>query len=290
MPALPPHARQGSHWVLASEGVPPVADESQRIRTGTRRRRARRAVALFVALGLVGGAYALLVPGVPVAHAQDPALIREGETLYDTSCITCHGSNLQGVPNRAPSIVGTGQAAVYFQVSTGRMPLAEQGAQAERKAPRFTPSQIDALGAFVQAHGGGPQVPAVGDAALVGSDVSRGGDLFRNNCSQCHNFTGRGGALSEGKYAPPLDPATPSQVYAAMLSGPGNMPVFSDGTISPDEKRDIIAYVDAMKYNGSNSPGGLRIGGFGPVDEGYVAFAVGLAVLVAFTLWVGSRR
>ncbi len=268
-----------------------MADDHRRARIGRRRaRRGRHVVALLAMLALVGGAYALLVPRPSVARAQDPSLVREGEALYDTSCITCHGTNLQGIPDRAPSIVGAGQAAVYFQVSTGRMPLAEQGAQAQRKAPRFTPSQIDALGAFVQAHGGGPQTPDVSDDALVGSDVSRGGELFRNNCAQCHNYTGRGGALSEGKYAPPLDPATPRQVYAAMLSGPANMPVFSDGTLSPDEKRDVIAYIDTMRYDGANSPGGLRIGGFGPVDEGFVAFAVGLAVLVALSLWVGSRR
>ncbi|HEY2318339.1 MAG TPA: cytochrome c [Solirubrobacteraceae bacterium] len=267
-----------------------MVDERRRRPSRRFARRVRHLAVLVATLGLVGGAYALFVPHVAVARAQDPALVREGEALYDTSCITCHGSNLQGIPNRAPSIVGVGQAAVYFQVSTGRMPLAEQDVQAQRKAPRFTPAQIDALGAFVQAHGGGPQTPDVADGALVGSDISRGGDLFRLNCAQCHNFTGRGGALSEGKYAPPLDPATPRQVYAAMLSGPANMPVFSDGSISPDEKRDIIGYIDSMKYNGANSPGGLRIGGFGPVDEGFVAFAAGLAVLVAFTLWVGSRR
>jgi ubiquinol-cytochrome c reductase cytochrome c subunit len=263
---------------------------NRRKRARGRARRARHLATLLVLLALVGGVYALVVPHAPVARAQDPGLIREGEALYDASCITCHGPQLQGIPGRAPSIVGAGQAAVYFQVSTGRMPLAQQGAQAERKAPRFTPAQIDALGAFVQAHGGGPQTPDVGDDALIGSDVSRGGDLYRENCAQCHNFTGRGGALSAGKTAPPLDPATPRQIYAAMLSGPANMPVFSDGTLSPDEKRDVIAYVRTMRYHGDNDPGGLRIGGFGPVDEGFVAFAVGLAVLVAFSLWVGSRR
>jgi quinol---cytochrome-c reductase cytochrome c subunit len=268
-----------------------MTDQHRRPGVGARRaRRWRRLAGLLVMLGVVGGTYALVVPRPGVARAADPALEREGEALYDTSCITCHGSNLQGIPNRAPSIVGAGQAAVYFQVSTGRMPLAEQGAQAQRKAPRFTPDQIDALGAFVQAHGGGPTTPAASDEDLVGSDISRGGELFRLNCAQCHNYTGRGGALSEGKIAPPLDPATPRQVYAAMLSGPGNMPVFSDGTLSPEEKRDVIGYIDAMKYHVANSPGGLRIGGYGPTDEGFVAIVVGLGVLVAFSLWVGSRR
>ena len=41
----------------------------------------------------------------------------------------------------------------------------------------------------------------------MGENVARGGDLYRLNCASCHNFTGRGGALSSGKYAPGLDPA-----------------------------------------------------------------------------------
>jgi ubiquinol-cytochrome c reductase cytochrome c subunit len=252
------------------------------------RRRLRHALSLAAALCLLAGVYALLVPGPPAARADDPALVREGRALYDGSCISCHGTNLQGVPGRGPSIVGAGEAAVYFQVSTGRMPLAQQGAQAERKPPRFTPSQIDALGALVQSTGGGPVAPAE-DAPLLGEDTGRGGHLFRLNCAQCHNFTGRGGALSAGKTAPSLDPATPRQVYAAMLSGPGNMPVFADSQLSPEEKRDIIAYIDSVREPGAD-PGGHSLGGFGPVPEGLVALAIGLASLVGLTLWIGSRQ
>ena len=32
-----------------------------------------------------------------------------------------------------------------------------------------------------------------------------------------------------------------------MLTGPQNMPVFGDNQLSPDEKRDIIAYVQNLK-------------------------------------------
>ena len=87
-----------------------------------------------------------------------------------------------------------------------------------------------------------------------------------------------------------LDPATPRQVYAAMLSGPGNMPVFADSQLSPQEKRDVIAYIETVEDTGAESPGGHRLGGFGPVPEGFVAFAIGLAALVGFTLWIGSRQ
>lgn len=144
------------------------------------------------------------------------------------------------MPDRGPSLIGTGEAAVYFQVSTGRMPAMRGEAQAPRKEPVFDEHQIDALGAFVQANGGGPVVPReangqIADESLLSGDVARGGDLFRLNCASCHNFTGKGGALSSGKYAPDLGEASkvPAQVYTAMLTGPQNMPKFSDRQLSP---------------------------------------------------------
>ncbi|MGH3588886.1 MAG: cytochrome bc1 complex diheme cytochrome c subunit, partial [Pseudonocardia sp.] len=224
------------------------------------------------------------------------ALVAQGQEIYNNHCISCHGSNLQGVQDRGPSLIGVGDAAVYFQVSTGRMPLARQEAQAARKPP-IAPldptteqgaANIDALGAFVQANGGGPIRPAGEDAALVGTDPARGGELFRLNCASCHNFTGRGGALSSGKYAPDLDAATPMDVYTAMLTGPQNMPKFSDRQLSPEEKEDIIAYVQSVT-NGNNNPGGLSLGGVGPVSEGLVAFIVGIAAMVGVAMWLGAK-
>ena len=184
--------------------------------------------------------------------------------LFDTSCVTCHGVNLQGVADRGPSLIGVGEAAVYFQVSTGRMPAMRGEAQAPQKPPQFDEAQIDALGAYVQANGGGPEVPRdengqIAQESLIGDDVARGGDLFRLNCASCHNFTGKGGALSSGKYAPDLSDAEPAQIYTAMLTGPQNMPKFSDRQLSPDEKRDIVAYVRMAAE--APDPGGYGLGG-----------------------------
>ena len=146
-------------------------------------------------------------PQVAVADESSSALLRTGKQLFDTSCISCHGANLQGVPDRGPSLIGVGEEAVYFQVSTGRMPVMTGEAQAPRKEPIFDEAQVDALGAYVQANGGGPTTVRNPDGSLAmkslrGDDLGRGGDLFRLNCSSCHNFTGKGGALSSGKYAP----------------------------------------------------------------------------------------
>jgi ubiquinol-cytochrome c reductase cytochrome c subunit len=262
------------------------------------RRRVAGALALGIGLLTAGGLYTAFAPEPQVATAQegDAAQIAQGEQIYNNTCVTCHGSNLQGVQDRGPSLIGVGDAAVYFQVATGRMPLARQEAQALRKPPpaQFDPNteegaaNIEALGAFIQANGGGPTRPNVEGLALRGEDPARGGELFRLNCASCHNFTGRGGALSSGKFAPNLDPATELDIYTAMLTGPQNMPKFSDRQLSPEEKEDIIAYVMSVT-DGNNNPGGDPLGGVGPVSEGLVAFIVGIAAMVGFAMWLGAK-
>ncbi|MGC7099808.1 c-type cytochrome [Amycolatopsis lurida] len=273
---------------MTTSKKPASATKPRRRRTKFQRRVAGL-LALFVALLSAGGLYALFAPEPQTAQAQvDPALLRKGEEIYNNTCSTCHGASLEGVQDKGPSLVGIGEAAVYFQTSSGRMPAVRQEAQAARKPPKLTPEEIDALGAYIQANGGGPQRPAEKGAELRGESPARGGELFRLNCASCHNFTGAGGALSEGKYAPPLAPATEEQLYTAMLTGPQNMPKFSDRQLTPEEKKDIIAYVKSVS-DGNNNPGGNGLNGFGPASEGVIAWIVGIAALVGVTLWIGSR-
>ena len=149
-------------------------------------------------------------------------------------------------------------------------------------------ANLDALGAYIQANGGGPTRPEASGEALRGDDPARGGELFRLNCASCHNFTGRGGALSSGKYAPNLDEASETQIYTAMLTGPQNMPKFSDRQLTPEEKEDIIAYIKSVSGQ-DNSVGGYAAGGIGPTAEGIVAFIVGLAAMVGIAIWLGAK-
>ncbi|MDG4799534.1 cytochrome c [Micromonospora sp. WMMD980] len=251
------------------------------------RRRLGAAVRLAAALMLAGGAYTVFAPGV---QAQDnPPLTaagNEGKALFDVSCVTCHGRNAQGVEGRGPSLIGVGSASVEFQVGSGRMPMARQEAQAMRKPPQFTDEQVRQLGQYIQELGGGPQVPS-GDLR-EGANMSTGGELFRINCSQCHAFGGGGGALSSGKYAPSLKPASDRQIYAAMLSGPQNMPVFGDNQITPQEKADIIAYIqETLKHD--QDQGGFNLGRYGPSTEGLAIFLVGIVALVFASLWIAGK-
>jgi ubiquinol-cytochrome c reductase cytochrome c subunit len=257
-------------------------------------RRFSAGLLLVVALAAAGGLAAVLTPTpqVAVADESSSALLRTGKQLFETSCVTCHGANLQGVPDRGPSLIGVGEAAVYFQVSSGRMPAMRGEAQAGRKDPIFDESQIDALGAYVQTNGGGPTVVRNPDGSLAmkslrGDDLGRGGDLFRLNCSSCHNFTGKGGALSSGKFAPDLEPANEQQILDAMRTGPQNMPKFSDRQLSFDAKKDIIAYVKNVTEE--HSPGGNGLGGFGPAPEGMAMWIIGMVAVIGAALWIGAR-
>lgn len=285
-------------------GVEPKAAEAKKTR---RNRKVKRtlagAFALTVGLTGAGVLATALTPDAQVATAQrdDQALIQEGNDIYDVACITCHGANLQGVQDRGPSLVGIGAGAVYFQVHSGRMPMMSNDAQAERKTPRYTEQQTLALAAYVAANGGGPDIVYNEDGSIAmeelrganyngqiqPEDVAKGSELFRMNCASCHNFTGQGGALSSGKYAPPLDPANEQEIYQAMLTGPQNMLKFSDRQLTADEKKDIIAYVKSAGE--TPSPAGWDLGGLGPVAEGLAMWIIGITALCAAAMWMGSR-
>ncbi len=251
------------------------------------RRRLGAAVRLLAALMLAGGAYTAFAPSVQAQDTPMSSAATDGKALFNESCVSCHGRNAQGVEGRGPSLVGVGSASVEFQVGSGRMPMVRQEAQAPRKPPVFNDDEIRQLGQYIQELGGGPEVPAGEDLRKDGN-LAAGGELFRINCSQCHAFGGGGGALSSGKYAPTLKPATDRQIYAAMLSGPQNMPVFGDNQITPEQKADIIAYIQET-LNHNQDPGGFNLGRYGPSTEGLAIFLVGIVALVFTTLWIAGK-
>jgi ubiquinol-cytochrome c reductase cytochrome c subunit len=258
------------------------------------RRRLGAAVRMIIALGLAGGVYTVFAPG---AFAEDStqqlsAAAQQGQALYNNSCITCHGRNAQGVTDRGPSLLGVGSAAVQFQVGTGRMPMTQQEAQAEEKPPQFDQTQTAQIGEYIQELGGGPQLPdgsLTDDISTDPAALAQGGQLFRKNCTSCHGYGGAGGALSSGKFAPSLWGAKAQTIYAAMLTGPQNMPVFGDNELTPDQKREIITYITTQLQQ-NKDPGGLfNLGRYGPATEGLAIFVVGITILVFAALWIAGK-
>jgi ubiquinol-cytochrome c reductase cytochrome c subunit len=168
------------------------------------------------------------------------------------------------------------------------MPAMNPGAQIPRKKPVFNEEQTRQIAAYIASLGGGPAIPSPDQVAPANDKSAMGGQLFRANCAQCHNFAGSGGALTGGKYAPPLDKATPTQIYEAMITGPQAMPVFNDTTITPAQKRAIIAYVTQTRAE--PNPGGSGLGRVGPVAEGLVGWLVGIGFMVVAAAWLTAKK
>ena len=65
------------------------------------------------------------------------------------------------------------------------------------------------------------------------------------------------------------------------------MPTFGNGNLTPDEKRDVIAYLQSLDENPDY--GGFGMGGLGPVSEGMFAWIVGIGVLTGFAVWIAAH-
>ena len=260
-----------------------------------RRSRLAAPVVLLLGLLLTGGMYAALAPASAQEKAADEDTVAKGRALFLVGCASCHGKNAEGISQvkggqYGPSLVGVGAASVDFQVGTGRMPMAQPGTQALRKKPVYNDEEIEALAAFVASLGPGPDVPSKSDYDVENTDnedIVRGGEFFRTNCTACHNFAGNGGALPRGRFAPPVQGVSEKHIYEAMLTGPQQMPVFSDEVLSAEDKRQIIAYL--KKNEETPAYGGFTLGSLGPVSEGLWAWLIGAGGLVGFAVWIAAN-
>jgi ubiquinol-cytochrome c reductase cytochrome c subunit len=162
------------------------------------------------------------------------------------------------------------------------MPLADSDSQALRKDSPFTDAEIEQLVDYVASLGEGPPVPEVN---VSETRVATGRELYAADCAPCHGTTGTGGAVGPGALAPSLFQASPIEVAEAMISGPGEMPLFD---LTDQERNDIVSFVVYLQQE--RDPGGTDIGGIGPVPEGYVAWLVGGLTIVVLCLFIGHTR
>jgi len=257
---------------------------------------------MLLGLLLTGSLYAAFAPANAgkASGLSDQEQVQAGRELFLVGCAFCHGANGEGVTTNkgknqlGPSLVGTGAAAVDFQVGTGRMPMVQPGQQALQKDVVYNDEEIAALSAYVASLGPGPAIPEPSEYSLDGLSpdeqreaVVRGGQLFLTNCSACHNFEGASGAMPQGKLAPTLKNSSDKHIFEAMLTGPQQMDVFSNGNIPPEGKRDIIAYLNSIEE--APSYGGFGMGGLGPVSEGMFAWLVGIGSCVGFAYWIAAH-
>ena len=252
-------------------------------------------VVLLIGLVVMGGAVAVLAPKPATAEEASSRDIEAGRQLFLIGCASCHGENAEGITtkkggNYGPSLIGVGAAAVDFQVGTGRMPMAQSAPQAPRKTPEYDAEETKQLAAYVASLAPGPAIPEekyLDVSGVSDEDLREGGEFFRTNCTACHNSVGAGGALPNGRYAPTLKGVSAKHIYEAMVTGPQQMPVFNDDLITPEDKRNVIAYIKRVQEQPNY--GGLGGGGLGPVVDGVFTWVVGIGVLVGFAVWIGAH-
>jgi ubiquinol-cytochrome c reductase cytochrome c subunit len=254
-----------------------AAHAGERTRVGALR---GYAAILGVAVLLVIAYGAVTQQPLPADAAEDGGAVRDqGAALYLQNCASCHGPAGQGA-EAGPPLLAAGAAGADFYLRTGRMPLGAPGQVPQRQDPHFDPEEIEALVAYVASLGDGPAIPQV----TAGGDVHRGWKLYTANCAACHGASGTGNAVGGGFAAANLHQAESLDVAEAMIVGPGVMPRFAFDQRDQDA---IVAYV--LFLRNSPSPGGVPLGGFGPVSEGFVAVVIGLSLFVALARWVGHR-
>ncbi|HEX2030729.1 MAG TPA: c-type cytochrome [Actinomycetota bacterium] len=247
------------------------------------------AFAAFASGGVPGGASA--AQPAPGPTPTVPGRVEGARFVYLRDCAWCHGDRGEG-SFYGPALRGVGAASVDFMLATGRMPIADPveypEAQIARAPPAYGPELIGELVEYVDSFGPpGPEIPTVD----VGSaSLSRGEDLYQDNCAACHSTTGTGGALTSGLVAPELEGLTATQIAEAIRIGgsglrTGNMPQFGPEALSDEELAAVVRYV--LYLQDPNDRGGAPLERLGPVAEGFVALAGGLLLLLVIVRWIG---
>jgi len=255
----------------------PTPRSGERSRVGTLR---GYAAILAIAVGFMAVLGAVTSPPLPADAAEAGGAVREqGASLFLQNCASCHGPEGQG-GDAGPPLVTAGAAGADFYLRTGRMPLGAPGQAPQRSEPHFDDAEIAALVEYVASLGTGPDIPQV----TAGGDLHRGFELYTANCAACHGASGSGNAVGGGAAAANLHQANALDVAEAMVVGPGVMPRFEFDQRDQDA---IVAYV--LFLQSAPTPGGVPLGGFGPVSEGFVAVLIGLGVFVLVARFVGRR-
>jgi ubiquinol-cytochrome c reductase cytochrome c subunit len=261
----------------------------QRNDARTRSRRAVLPPLLLVAVFVVAGQ---LARGGSEARAQIATPPPTVTTLprvpdvYRADCAYCHGVTGEGT-NLGPPLAGVGEASADFMLRTGRMPIDDSEQYPQRGEPAYDEDQIQEMVEYIGALDPGPPIPQVD---LAAGDLVEGEQLYIDNCAACHATTGIGGALTDKAVAPSLNASTPVEIAEAVRVGgngrEGSMPVFGPATIDQEGLDSIVRYVVYLQH--PEDRGGAGLGHLGPIAEGFVAWLIGLGLLILIILWIGD--
>ena len=251
--------------------------------TAWRRHPLARYAVLILALALVGMVYAAFVAGraSPRTRRSRPArrTTWRRARVFSTRTAPAATASTPRARRAGPTLIGVGAAVrrlpdehrPHAGRSAGRAGAAQAAAPSgSTRRPSRTSRPTSSRSAAAR------RCPATSRSTPSSATPARAASCSAPTASSATTSAGAGGALTQGKYAPDLNNATPTQIYEAMVTGPQAMPVFNDSTITPEEKRDMIAYITQVREQKPN-PGGFGLGphrpghrGSGRVDRGHL--------------------
>ena len=229
---------------------------------GTVAARWRASLVLLLGLLLTGCAVrrVLAGPGRP-RRRPTPSRSRKGRELFLVGCAFCHGQNGEGIRSRRdgnqhrpvagrrrrrrgrlpgrhrPDADGPARARRSRRrtPSTPRRRSPRSRRTSPRSAPaRRSPTRPTTASRACPTRSARRPSPA---AARSSSPTARPATTSRAPAARCRAAaTPPRSAASSRKY-----------IYEAMLTGPQAMDNFSNGNLSPEEKRDIIAYLQSLE-------------------------------------------
>jgi ubiquinol-cytochrome c reductase cytochrome c subunit len=251
---------------------------------------------LTVACAALGAGTAAAQPptGIVRPTTEPPhASVQLGSELYAGNCASCHGIAGRGISHKrpgaggllglGPSLRGVGALAPDFYLRTGYMPLGNPHEQPYGSTVLFTGKEIKSLVAYVASLGHGPAIP---NPHPSGGNISKGQELFTENCAGCHQLEGRGGFIT-GARVPPLQNVKAARIAEAVRIGPYLMPRFSTSQLSDADLNSIIRYIQSTNH--PDNAGGWSIGNIGPIPEGLVAWWIAIPILLLACLAVSRR-
>ena len=220
----------------------------------------------------------------PAGRAARATLVARGRQLFLTGCSGCHGARRQGLdaPDgtvRGPSLTHAGEAGAYYYL-LDRAHAAGRPATSSRcaRTPPTTTREIDALVAYVGSLGRRPRDPAGADRQ--GRPRRRRRAVPGATARPATAPSGAGGALSYGRAAPVAAPGQPLEQIGcrgAHRAGP-DAGVRHQGPSTPAQLDSIVRYVSYLRH--PDDPGGLSLGGIGPIPEGFLIWVLGIGLLL----------
>jgi ubiquinol-cytochrome c reductase cytochrome c subunit len=223
---------------------------------------------------LFAAAAALVCAGLACVAAAAVAAAQESpQGLYERNCAGCHGPRGEGAS--APSLA----AAAFPDIVEEKV----------RRGGGGMPAFVDPPGEEWITVISGYVAHELADPQAREATVSGGGQDYRLYCSGCHGSSGRGGALMGDTNAPSLADLPAADALAAMITGPGNMPLFAGAALNVRQQAAVSRYI-ADAVIDPPSPGGNGLGYLGPVTEGAFAVVVGFGLLVLITVWLAWKK